>query len=291
MNQLQVFLPPPTNWQDFQTLVVEVARVKYDPNSVQEYGRQAQAQNGVDVYATDHFDKHIGIQCKETKKASISTRDVDDEVKLAKNFTPQLDLFIVATTHRTDAKIQRHVNQLNNSKAHPFKVQVWFWDDINREINRTQTVMSSYYATFLKQFGADEIRNHLSGIRLAFDRPAFTDDFMQERSYGDFEDALVDTKALMKTGFLYDRRTRQVVAQIIPSSMVGDKEHQDFLQKVEKLLEKIYQDFMKDKRLTATNHNQLAERAGDYNISRRGLIRIINDRLEEATLRPINISY
>lgn len=291
MNQLQLYMPPPTNWQDFQTLVAEIVRVKYAPNPVQEYGRQGQNQNGVDVFATDDFNNKIGIQCKETKVGGLTTVVIDKEAAKASNFSPRLNLFIVATTDRTNAKIQNHVIQLNDLKRYPFRIQVWFWDDLNNEINRSHKVMSSFYATLLEQFGKEAAENHLAGIRLAFDRPAFTDNFMRERHYGDFEDALVDTKALLKTGFLYDRRTRNVVAQLIPSSVVGDKDYQAFLQKVEKSLEKIYQDFMKDKKLVATNPKQFEERAGDYNISRRELIGIINDRLGDAGLRFINLSY
>src|SRR5262245_42764726 len=65
MNQLKIYLPPPTNWQDFQSLVKDIAESRYDPSTVVEYGRQGQAQNGVDVYAEDRFGKKIGIQCKE----------------------------------------------------------------------------------------------------------------------------------------------------------------------------------------------------------------------------------
>jgi hypothetical protein len=291
MNQLQIFMPPPTNWQDFQILIAEVARAKYVSNSVQEIGRQGQRQDGVDIYATDLLDKHIGIQCKETKRSGLSTTIIDEEADKASIFSPSLDLFIVATTQRIDVNIQNHVNQINNSRKYQFKIQVWFWDDINREINRSQAVMSSCYKTFLEQFGAEEIKNHLSGIRLAFDRPAFKDDFLHERHYGDFEDALVDTKAMLKTGFLYDRRTRNLVGQIIPSSMVGDTDYQDFLQNVEKSLEKIYQGFLRDKRATVNNPKQLEERTGDYNISRRKLIEIINRRLQNAGMPCIKIAY
>jgi hypothetical protein len=288
MNQLQIYMPPPANWQDFQTLVAEIARVKYIPDSVQEFGRQGQRQSGVDVYAIDYFDKKIGIQCKETKVKPFSTDIINEEADKALNFSPNLDLFIVATTHRTDVNVQKYVNNL---QKYPFRLQVWFWDDINREINRSHRVMSSFYATFLQQFGAEEIKNHLSGIRLAFDRPAFKDNFMYERGYGDFEDALSDTKNLLKTGFLYDRLTRNVVAHIVPSDRVSDKDYQEFLQKVEKSLEKIYQNFIRDKKLLAKNPNQLEERAGDYNISRRDLINIINLRLGAAGMSRIKISY
>lgn len=284
-------MPPPANWQDFQTLIAEVARFKFNPDSVQEFGRLGQKQSGVDVYATDHFKKRIGIQCKETKKQGLKTTQIDEEIVAALTFTPRLDLLIVATTARRDAVIQRHINQLNASATYPFEIQVWFWDDINRDINRSQSVMSSCYRTFLERFGADELKSHLSGLRLGFDRAAFRDDFLHERNYDDFEDALVDTKALLKTGFLYDRRTRSVILQIAPSSMVGDAAYQRFLERVENSLEKIYQEYLRDKATLATNPRQLDERAGDYNISRRKLIVTINSKLRAAGLSPINVSY
>lgn len=234
--------------------------MKYVADSVIEYGGLGQRQDGVDVYASDFFDRKIGIQCKETKTASLSKSSIDHEVNEAAKFIPSLDLFIIATTQRTDAKLQQHINQIKATGTFQFMIQLWFWDDINREINRSQDVMSCCYKTFLEQFGAEEVQSHLSGIRLAFDRLAFKDDFLHERNYDDFEDALVDTKAMLKTGFLYDRRTKSLVAQTIPSSMIGDRAYQEFIQKIEKALEKIYQDYLRDKRANTHNPKQLEER-------------------------------
>ena len=294
MNQLPVFmpLPQPGNWQDFQALIVEVARAKYVADSVQEFGRQGQRQNGVDIYASDLLDRNIGIQCKETKKKNgLNEQIIADEIESALKFSPSLDLFIIATTERTDAKLQEYVNKTNQNGSLKFKIQIWFWDDINREINRSQAVMSACYKSFLDHFGADEIKNHLAGIRIAFDRPAFTDNFLYERNFNDFESALIDTKAMLKTGFLYDRWSRSLVAQVVPSSMIGNETYQQFIQKVEKSLDRIYQDFLRDKKAASHNSKQLEERAGDYNISRRKLLNIINNELKSAGMREIGISY
>ncbi|WP_218104318.1 hypothetical protein, partial [Methylophaga muralis] len=115
MNQFQVYMPPPSNWQDFQTLIGDIAKVKFIEHSVQEYGRQGQSQNGVDVYAVDMWDKCIGIQCKETKIGVLTDKLIDKEVDKALNFRPKLDLFIIATSLRIDANLQNHVNTLNSS--------------------------------------------------------------------------------------------------------------------------------------------------------------------------------
>lgn len=292
MNQVRIYLPPPTNWQDFQIVIGELARVKYVGDSVQEFGRQGQTQNGVDVFAIDHLGKKIGIQCKETKADGMYVSTVNKEIALTQNFRPKLDLFVIATTLRTDANIQEYVNELNASRRLEFKVQAWFWDDVNREINKSQSVMSSYYSVYKDLFGRDDLLAHLATLSLAFSRPAFRDDFLHERSYQDFEQALVDTKTLLKIGFLYDRMTRTLISQIIPSSMIGEEGYRRFVLDVEKSLEKIYQDFLRDKRMSqGQNPRQLEERAGHYNISRRRLMEAINHRLESEHLLPIGIHY
>lgn len=291
MNQIQIFMPPPTNWQDFENLVFEIARVKYVFESVQKYARQGQSQNGVDVYARNTSDHKIGIQCKETKQKGLTNKVIDGAISEAEHFTPKLDFFIIATTQKTEKKIQEYINQINDSKKTSFKVQVWFWDDINRDINLSRDVMFSFYKSYSDEFNVDDIKIHLSGLRLAFDRPAFKDNFLHEGDYNNFEEALRDTKTMIRTGFLYDRQAKNLIVQVIPCDYICDKPYQEFVQKIEKLLETIYQKFMKDKKAAQKNPKQFEEVAGTYNISRRSLIGVINKELKTRGQTAIDINY
>ncbi|MGG2298383.1 hypothetical protein ACQUZQ_13955 [Aeromonas veronii] len=291
MNQLQIFMPPPANWQDFQNLVVDIAKVKYVNSSVQEYGRQGQNQNGIDIFAQDFMENNIGIQCKETKKASISTTTIDAEVKKAKKFKPSLNLLIIATTARIDTKLQDHVIKINGTGRIPFKVQLWFWDELNQDINRFQSVMATSYEAYREAFGKSELQNHLSAIRLAFDRPAYTDNFMHERSYDDFESAIVATRTLIKIGVLHDNWSKSVIAQTIPSSMIGDEKYLRFVRDIERRVDSIYTTYQKDVKELASNPNQLFEMGGQYNILRRKLIERINIMLHQNNLRDIQLGY
>jgi hypothetical protein len=81
-------------------LVKEIADVRYDPDTVIEYGRIGQRQNGVDVYAEDRDGKRVGIQCKETKQAKLPEKTIEEESQKAKAFNPKLDLFVLTTTMR-----------------------------------------------------------------------------------------------------------------------------------------------------------------------------------------------
>jgi hypothetical protein len=135
MSQIQIFTPPPTNWQDFQFLVAEIARTKYDPDSVQEFGRQGQKQYGVDVYATDYSDRKIGIQCKETKVNGLCKKIIEKEISQARNFSPMLDFYIIATTQRLEEVAGTH----NISRRKLINV-------INKELTRTgqMTIDTAY---------------------------------------------------------------------------------------------------------------------------------------------------
>lgn len=284
-------MPPPANWQDFQSLVVDIAKVKYVESSVQEYGRQGQNQKGIDVFAQDLMGNKIGIQCKETKKPSISTSTIDAEVEKAKKFKPSLNLLIIATTARIDTKLQDHVINISVTGKTPFKVQLWFWDELNQYINRFQSVMATSYEAYREAFGKSEIQNHLSAIRLAFDRPAYTDNFMYERSYDDFESAIVATRALFKIGVLYENWNKSVIAQTIPASMIGDERYLRFVCDIEKKVDGIYKTYQKDVKELANNPKQLDEMGGKYNVLRRKLIEKINVMLSKNNLKEIQLGY
>ena len=283
-------MPPPVNWQDFQCLLKEIAISKYNPISVQEYGRQGQSQNGVDIYAVDYFDNKIGIQTKETKTNAVTKKIIYDECDKAKSFMPKLDIFIIATTQRIDKNLQAEVNDINSKKLYSFIIQIWFWDDINGDINKSISVLSSYYKEFQKQFGLDEIKNHLAILRIAFDRPAFKDNFLHERNYDDFEYALVSTKQMLRTGFLYDN-FKNLIANTIPSDMIGDKTYRDFILLIEKSIEKMYQKYLKDKKSSISNPNILHELAGTYNIERRKIINLLNKKFEINSQQEIDTAY
>jgi len=288
MNQFQIYMPPPSNWQDFETLIEEIAKTKF--SEVQSHGRQGQAQYGVDVYAVNYLDKSIGIQCKETKK-KITENIITTEANKAISFLPALSLFIIATTQRTDVKLQKFISIINKDNTYDFKIEIWFWDDINRDINRSFSVMSSCYKEFQNQFCVSETQNHLNILRLAFDRPAFKDKFLNERNYDDFEEVLVSTKQMLRTGFLFDRRSKSMIANCVPSDMIGDPKYKEFIVEIEKKIEKIYQRYLQHKKKFIQKPQLREDCAGYYNIKRRELIEILNKMFESKGLTPIVISY
>lgn len=288
--QLQIFLPPLLNWQDFQTLMKEIASFRYGSKNVIQYGRSGQGQNGVDLYAEDPSGDRIGIQCKETKDP-LTLAEVRAEADRATSFPQKLTLFIVATTAPRDAKLQSSVTSLNNNGVYPFTLRVDFWDDLIHDINRFAMVLNSCYEKYANQFRKNDEAHHLACLRIAFDRSAFKDDFLHERSYNDFEEALVATKRLFRTGFSVDRWSGSTVVQTVPIDFLPEGPYQKFVSRIESKVEKIYKTYIADKNRISNNLRYAQNRAGHYNEMRGNLLRDLNRQLKEVNLPPIQFSY
>ena len=291
MSQLKIYLPPPMNWQDFQSLVKDIAAVRYDASTVQEYGRPGQRQFGVDIFALDRDNQtKIGIQCKETKD-SLTEKEILAEANKARSFPSGLNVYIIATTDSTDARLQDTVIALNDGHKFPFRIRIEFWNDLVNDVNRFASVLNSCYENYRANFKQTDESQHLACLRMAFDRPAFTDDFLYERSYADFEQALVETKRLFRTGLSVDRWSGAPLTQAIPVDLLPEGSYRKFVIKLEKLLEEIYETYLRQDVRASRNHRYDQEIAAQFNILRRKLLGELNKRLVKTALQPIRFMY
>ena len=147
-------IPPPTNWQDFETLCCDLWRkIWQDPNT-QKNGRQGQPQHGVDVCGRpNQGELNAGVQCKG-KDNYVNTKLTDTEVRTAveqaKDFEPKLSEFIIATTGPRDGKIQklaRHITE-KQIKKKLFSVNIWFWDDIKNRLADFPELIEKHFPEF-----------------------------------------------------------------------------------------------------------------------------------------------
>src|SRR4051812_22022309 len=122
MSRLTQYFQPPLYWQQFEDLTEGVFRYTFDDPKPHKIGRSGQAQQGVDVCG--RFRKEtIGIQCKRMEELDDKNEPVPGGVITdsflqramveAKNFTPKLDIWILATTAKRDAKIQGYCRELD----------------------------------------------------------------------------------------------------------------------------------------------------------------------------------
>jgi hypothetical protein len=290
LGQLKIYLPPPSNWQDFQDLVAQIASMQYVPESVQQYGRQGQRQNGIDIFAENGAGQKIGIQCKETKKR-LDKQEIENEAKAARGFTQKLDLFIIATTQRSDARLLDSVMELNNCGQFSFTIRIEFWDDFQHYLNQCGMVLNSCYDNYRKAFEKTDESHHLECLGAAFNRPAFRDDFLHERNYEDFGEALAETMRLFSIGIVRDRWSSIGIIQTAPLRSLPDGEYKSAVKKIDDMLSKMYQEYIADAKNLSRDHRYAQDRAGHYNIARRRLLNHLNKMLTAANLQPIAFQY
>ncbi len=149
-SNLQV--PPPSNWQDFETLCRDLWREIWKDSNTQKNGRQGQRQHGVDIYGRPDLEKlWAGVQCKGKdntyEKKSISKYEVKTEVEKAKLFAPKLSEFIIATTGPKDQEIEQMARTITDKhlKCDLFSVHIWGWKDIVERLEDFPDVTEKHY--------------------------------------------------------------------------------------------------------------------------------------------------
>lgn len=133
-------IPPPKNWQDFETLCCELWKLIWEDPNAQKHGRSGQKQTGVDIFGLPNG-KWAGVQCKlknNSLKTELTAKEINDEVENAKKFHSPLSDLAIATTAPRDAKAQKLAGQITNKhlkrKQKLFPVTIYSWDDILDEI-------------------------------------------------------------------------------------------------------------------------------------------------------------
>ena len=144
-------IPPPSNWQDFESLCCDLWREIWEDPNTKKNGRQGQPQNGVDIYGRHHKGNlWSGIQCKcknNDLNRNLTESEVYNEVQKAKKSLPKLSEFIIATTGPKDARIEEFARKITHEhlKEGLFSVDIWGWDDIKEYLDNFPSIRSKYY--------------------------------------------------------------------------------------------------------------------------------------------------
>lgn len=141
----------PTNWQDFEKLCKLLwGEIWNCEDSIKRHGRQGQNQQGVDVYAyVEKYGGYCGIQCKgkdDYTKSELTENEIDNEIKKALTFEPELKLLIFATTSVKNARIEGYIRKkdVENRNNGLFKVDIASWEDIVEQLERNKTTFNWY---------------------------------------------------------------------------------------------------------------------------------------------------
>lgn len=140
------FFEVPNNWDLFEDLVCDLVRQEFKNPNFQRYGRQGQAQNGIDIFGVTG-NGLIGIQCKNLTK-KLTPKIVRDIIRDARNFSPTLTTLVIATTSSRDNKAFDACIEANQNPDNLFETTIWFWQDILAK-------MKDYPRLVVKHFGSE----------------------------------------------------------------------------------------------------------------------------------------
>ena len=226
MGSVQIDLPSPSYWQDFERITLDVCRKLWDNQYAEHNGRQGQAQGGVDVFGYDKVQgEFVGVQCKKRKNkanglevpsATLTADEIDAEIKEMKASKWDLDRYVIATTGPRDVALQKHVREYNRKGGKP-EVTLWFWEDYVGGLNDNPSLLYRYYESYLKAGSRySEEEHYYRMLAMGFDRPAMVVEFRDESEVSSFITAIKLLQASVATGRLVDHNGHFVDQAHVP---------------------------------------------------------------------------
>ncbi|GEM_PF-6309285 len=135
--------PRPKSWEEFQIICVDVMRRAWNDPGANEYGRQGQRQEGIDILGqlrmSDGTRTLVGAQCKNREKLDMT--ELARDQKLAKAFTPNLHEYWILTSSARDARVQKAVEGLQAV----LPTRIWFWEDICQELAKDPELLAKHF--------------------------------------------------------------------------------------------------------------------------------------------------
>lgn len=144
-------IPPPSNWQDFESLCCDLWRAIWKDPNTQKNARQGQPQGGVDIFGRpDEGTVWAGVQCKDKDnydEKSLTEKEILAEVEKAKSFSPKLSSFTIATSGKRDGKVQELSRTITckHLALGLFPVHIWSWDDILTRLDEYPEIIGRHY--------------------------------------------------------------------------------------------------------------------------------------------------
>lgn len=158
--------PIPKSWDEFETVMWDLLRGKWQDPHTARNGRQGQSQDGVDIYGQRNgAGGYIGVQCKlRDRNGKVTLPEIKDEIQKAEGFKPPLKEFHVATTAPRDAKLQEAIRLLSDERRQSgqFAVYIQFWDEIEFDLTIDLNVAKRHYPQFFSHDQRPASTSHIS---------------------------------------------------------------------------------------------------------------------------------
>lgn len=166
----------PLNWQDFQRNCVHLFRRDLGDRHVQEWGREGQKQNGIDLHGYRDGDttKPVGIQCRRVKEP-LTEQAMREDAEAARAIKPALTELIFAATTERDVKAQTAAANLTaelRASGWPCRVVVMSWPDLCQEIVKYDDVLALFQPSgkVLQQPIIEAVQEEGRAVQARFDQ-------------------------------------------------------------------------------------------------------------------------
>lgn len=161
----------PENWQDFELLCKRLWWEIWKCDEIKKNGRQWQNQSWVDIYWIPKWEtKYYWIQCKwkdDYTSSKLTKKDVDTEIKKAKNFNPKLKKYYFATTWNKDVEIEEYIREKNLESISKwlFEIHLFSWEDMVDLINENPNTYQFYIESinFKDEYNVDLVFDNWKG--------------------------------------------------------------------------------------------------------------------------------
>jgi hypothetical protein len=172
-----ILLPPPQHWSEFEDLCRDLwARIWKDPNT-QRHGRSGQGQEDVDIFGHPNGGKAVeGVQCRVKNawlRQQLTEQDITEADARAQGFEPSLSRLVIATTSPRDARLQKKVRALSDSRLEQekFPVTIAFWEDIQSWLIEHEDLLRKYYRHLLSfEQSASQAAANTDDLQVYLDR-------------------------------------------------------------------------------------------------------------------------
>ena len=145
-------LPKSRSAEEFELICSDILQNKYGVR-FQSYGRNGQAQNGIDLFAPlpGVHNLYVVAQCKNyfgETKPSVLIKKMQADINAAEQQTNMcIQKFYLMTSYNCDVQIQNFILTCQNLS---FQIELWFWEEIQGVILSNQNMLEKYYSSYLE---------------------------------------------------------------------------------------------------------------------------------------------
>src|SRR5262249_52932414 len=138
----------PKNDDAFELLCLKLLRRKWSAVGLAQYGKRGERQHGIDLIDLGAQEPLRAAQCKlhEPHKA-IQLNEIEAEVEKAKSAPFKLGTYVIATTAKPSAVVQRKVLEINQKHLEEglFHVELLNWRELEDLLDEYADIREEIY--------------------------------------------------------------------------------------------------------------------------------------------------